>query len=161
MLNQELRELYQEVILDHGRHPRNFRVPEQYNYSREGYNPLCGDRLKLFLTIGSGDAPIIEDIAFKGEGCAISMASASLLTEVLKGKTQAEAELLFHHFHALVTGQQQTGADLLGKLRVLAGVRAFPSRIKCATLVWHTLVAALSDEGRSDAAKPEPWVTTE
>lgn len=161
MLNQELRELYQEVIIDHGRHPRNFRVPEQYNHSREGYNPLCGDRLKLFVMIGSGEAPVIEDIAFKGEGCAISMASASLLTEGLKGKTQAEAETLFHHFHASVTGQQQTGLDGLGKLRVLLGVRSFPSRIKCATLAWHTLMSALSDEGRSDAVKPEPWVTTE
>tara|TARA_R110002167_G_scaffold37216_5_gene116739 strand:+ start:156 stop:641 length:486 start_codon:yes stop_codon:yes gene_type:complete len=161
VLNQELRELYQEVIIDHGRHPRNFRVPEQYNHSREGYNPLCGDRLKLFMMIGSGDAPVIEDIAFTGAGCAISMASASLLTEGLKGKTQAEAEALFDHFHGLVTGQQQTGADGLGKLRVLLGVRAFPSRIKCATLAWHTLMAALSDEGRPDVALSDPWVTTE
>lgn len=161
MLNQELRELYQEVIIDHGRHPRNCRVPEQYNHSREGYNPLCGDRLKLFIRIGSGDPPVIEDIAFKGEGCTISIASASLLTEGLKGKTLAEAEALFQHFHASVTGPQQTAADGLGKLSVLLGVRAFPSRIKCATLAWHTLMAALSEEGLPDAAPSAPWVTTE
>lgn len=161
MLNQELRELYQEVIIDHGRHPRNFRVPERYNHAREGYNPLCGDRLTLFMMIGPGDPPVIDDIAFKGEGCAISLASASLLTEGLKGKTVAEAQALFEHFHALVTGQQQTAADGLGKLSVLLGVRAFPGRIKCATLAWHTLMAALSDEGLPGAAPSAPWVTTE
>ena len=159
--NQELRELYQQVIIDHGRHPRNFRVPEGYSHSREGYNPICGDRLQLYLMLGPGDEPVIEDIAFEGEGCAISMASASLLTEFLRGKTETEARALFEDFHQLVTGETQPGPEVLGKLRVLAGVRAFPSRIKCATLAWHTLVGALDKGGRRGAGDGGGWITTE
>ena len=155
-MNQELRELYQEVIIDHGRRPRNFKVLEGYTHSQEGYNPLCGDRLQLFLLIKPGPEQVIEAASFLGEGCAISMASASLLTESLKGKTQAEAQALFQQFHQLVTGGEQSQTEL-GKLRVLAGVRAFPTRIKCATLAWHTLLGALSN----NEEKPEDWVTTE
>ncbi|MEH6579997.1 MAG: SUF system NifU family Fe-S cluster assembly protein [Amphritea sp.] len=156
-MNQELRELYQEVIIDHGRRPRNFKVLEGYTHSQEGYNPLCGDRLKLFLLIKPGAEPIIEAASFLGEGCAISMASASLLTESLKGKTLTEAQALFQQFHQLVTNEDEQSQTQLGKLQVLAGVRAFPTRIKCATLAWHTLLGALS----KDEDKPENWATTE
>ncbi|WP_432470585.1 Fe-S cluster assembly sulfur transfer protein SufU [Amphritea sp. HPY] len=155
-MNNELRELYQEVIIDHGRRPRNFRVLQEYSHSQEGYNPLCGDRLQLFLLIRPGPEPVIEDASFLGEGCAISMASASLLTESLKGKTAAEAQTLFQQFHQLLTGDEAAQSEV-GKLQVLAGVRAFPTRIKCATLAWHTLIGALN--GGED--KPEAWVTTE
>lgn len=162
-MNQELRELYQEVIIDHGRRPRNFKVLKGYTHSQEGYNPLCGDRLKLFLLIKSGAAaPVIEAASFLGEGCAISMASASLLTESLKGKTLTEAQALFQQFHQLVTGDEKEVHTELGKLKVLVGVRAFPTRIKCATLAWHTLLGALnSGEVNSSEVKPEGWVTTE
>jgi nitrogen fixation protein NifU and related proteins len=144
----DLRALYQEVIIDHGQQPRNFGPLPDANRSAEGFNPLCGDRLTLRLKVADG---VILDARFEGAGCAISTASASLMTEALLGKTEAEAEVLFAGFHALVTGTEPT-ADV-GKLAVLAGVQAFPSRIKCATLAWHTLRAALAD-------KPLP-VTTE
>ncbi len=151
----QLRELYQQVIIDHGRHPRNFRVVEGYSHYAEGYNPVCGDRLQLYLRLGPGPDPVIEDIAFVGQGCAISMASASMLTESLKGKTEVAARDLFQRFHALVTDAGETPAAGLGKLRVLAGVKAFPSRIKCATLAWHTLVSALDQPGDGDSPGSE------
>jgi len=160
-MNNELRELYQEVIIDHGRHPHNFKVLQEYSHSQEGYNPLCGDRLQLFLLIRPGPVQIIEDASFLGEGCAISMASASLLTECLKGRTVAEAQTLFQQFHQLLTGdaavQDHAEPGKLGKLKVLSGVRSFPTRIKCATLAWHTLLGALN----AGEDKSEGRVTTE
>ena len=145
----DLSGLYQEVILDHSKRPRNFRVIDDATARAEGYNPLCGDRLTLYLRM-EGDK--ISDIAFKGAGCAISTASASILTETLKGKTRKEAEALFHTFHDLVTGKNGTGRDL-GKLAVFSGVSEFPARVKCASLSWHTMKSALKGE-------PDP-VTTE
>ena len=140
-MTPDVRELYQELIVDHSKSPRNCRVIEDADSSAEGYNPLCGDHVTLFVKL-EGDR--VKDISFQGNGCAISTASASLLTEVLKGKTQAEAEALFSSFHDLVTGQGvQAGGPTLGKLKVFAGVSEFPVRVKCATLVWHTLRAAL------------------
>jgi len=138
----ELRDLYQEVILDHGRRPRNFRVLADADRRTEGYNPLCGDRLTLYLRL---DGDVIRDVAFQGSGCAISTASASLLTETVVGKRVAEAEEIFGAFHALLTaGERGDGkAAALGKLEVFAGVGEFPARVKCATLPWHTLHAAL------------------
>ncbi|MDN0083380.1 SUF system NifU family Fe-S cluster assembly protein [Crenobacter sp. SG2305] len=142
----DLRELYQELIVDHYRHPHNFGPLDGANRRAEGVNPLCGDRLTLWLRVVDG---VIEDARFEGVGCAISTASASLMTDALKGRTEEQAEALFTGFRALVTG----GADAvpavaLGKLEVLAGVREFPTRVKCATLAWHTLQAALHDDGR-------------
>lgn len=139
----DLRDLYQEVIIDHGRQPRNFGPMPEANRNAEGFNPLCGDKLTLHLDVTDG---VIRDARFEGAGCAISTASASLMTEALRGKTEAEAEALFGNFHSLVTGTDPA-ADV-GKLAVLAGVREFPSRIKCATLAWHTLRAALADQPR-------------
>ncbi|HXG23963.1 MAG TPA: SUF system NifU family Fe-S cluster assembly protein [Chthonomonadales bacterium] len=143
----DLRELYQEVILDHSKRPRNFRKMEEANRYSEGYNPLCGDRVTLYLNLEDG---IVKDISFQGSGCAISTASASMLTECLKGKTTAEAEALFQRFHELVTGPPDEIPDVegLGKLAVFAGVREFPIRVKCATLAWHTLRAALTGEDK-------------
>jgi nitrogen fixation NifU-like protein len=141
-MNAELRDLYQEVVIDHGRRPRNFGPLPGANHEAEGFNPLCGDRLTLRLKVGDG---VIQDARFEGAGCAISTASASLMTEALKGRTQAEVETLFKDFHALVTGEASPAGEL-GKLEVLAGVREFPARVKCATLAWHTLQAALHDE---------------
>ncbi|MFL6202401.1 MAG: Fe-S cluster assembly sulfur transfer protein SufU [Thermoanaerobaculia bacterium] len=134
----DLRDLYQEVILDHNRTPRNFGRLPNANRESEGYNPLCGDRVKVFLHV---EDDRIEDIAFQGSGCAISTASASLMTEAVKGKTVEEARRLFHGFHDLMT----TGgnADDLGKLAVFTGVREYPIRVKCATLAWHAVQAAL------------------
>lgn len=140
----DLRELYQEVIFDHNRNPRNFGKPARIDRSSEGFNPLCGDRLTLYLMFG--DDGRVAQAAFEGQGCAISTASASLMTESLKGKTEAEAEALFRQFHALVTGESEVDPATLGKLQVLAGVREFPARVKCATLAWHTLHAALHGE---------------
>lgn len=140
----DLRDLYQEVIVDHSRRPRNYGPLQQHNHHAEGFNPLCGDRLTVYLQVTGG---IIEAASFEGSGCAISTASASLMTEALKGKTEAQAEALFAGFHALVTGAAAASeATPLGKLQVLAGVQAFPTRIKCATLAWHTLQAALHDQ---------------
>jgi nitrogen fixation NifU-like protein len=139
----ELDELYQEVILDHNRRPRNFRVIEPATSKQEGYNPLCGDRLTLYLTL-EGD--VITDVAFQGSGCAISKASASLMTEALKGKTVADARELFDKFHAMITSDHAGPTADLGKLSVLAGVREFPSRIKCASLAWHTMKAAVAHD---------------
>ncbi len=137
----DLRDLYQEVIFDHNRRPRNFGRLAGANRSAEGFNPLCGDMLALYLRVVDG---VIEDVSFEGNGCAISTAAASLMTEALKGKTEAEAEALFEAFHALVTASGPPAVPL-GKLEVLAGVREFPMRVKCATLAWHTLHAALHD----------------
>jgi nitrogen fixation NifU-like protein len=141
----DLQDLYQELILDHGRRPRNFRPLDGATRSAEGYNPLCGDKVKIYVKM---DADIVKDISFEGAGCAISTASASIMTETLKGKTRAEAEELFQTFHDLVTGRQaQLDAPELGKLAVFSGVSEFPIRVKCATLSWHTLRAALNGEG--------------
>jgi nitrogen fixation NifU-like protein len=139
----ELTDLYQEVILDHNRRPHNFRVIDDASAKQEGYNPLCGDRLTLYLTL---DGDVIKDVAFQGQGCAISKASASLMTDAIKGKTVAEARDLFEHFHAMITSDTQTQAADLGKLSVLAGVREYPTRIKCASLAWHTMKAAVASE---------------
>ncbi len=147
----DLTDLYQEIIVDHNRSPRNFGKIDDRTQQAEGYNPLCGDRLTLYLRVTDG---IIEDVSFDGAGCAISVASASLMTEGIKGKTAQEAEELFKQFHQLVTttSADQTPEPELGKLAALAGVRAYPTRVKCATLAWHTLDSALS--GR-DGAKTE------
>ena len=139
----ELNELYQEVILDHNRRPHNFRVIEG-GTKQEGYNPLCGDRLTLYVAIDGG---VIKDVAFQGSGCAISKASASLMTDALKGKTAAEARALFDQFHAMITSDHSGPTADLGKLSVLAGVREFPARIKCASLAWHTMKAAVAHDG--------------
>src|SRR5688572_13308685 len=127
----ELTDLYQEVILDHNRRPHNFRVIEAPTAKQEGYNPLCGDRLTLYVAMDGG---VIKDVAFQGSGCAISKASASLMTDALKGKTADEARTLFNQFHAMITSDHTVPAADLGKLSVLAGVREFPTRIKCASL---------------------------
>ncbi len=144
----DLRELYQEVILDHGRNPRNFRAIEQPTCTLEGYNPLCGDRLTLYLEL---DGDRVRDISFEGSGCAISTASASLLTETLVGKTKAEAEEIFERFHTMLVGDPKDAIDpaALGKLAVFQGVCEFPTRVKCASLCWHTLHAALRGEKKS------------
>ena len=141
----DLRELYQEVILDHGKNPRNHRLPEPFNREGRGYNPLCGDKITLRLQL---DGDTITDIGFIGQGCAISQASCSTMTEALKGKSLAEAEALFGKFHTMVTSDDGSGDDLdaLGKLAVFSGVREFPMRVKCATLGWHTLNQALRDD---------------
>jgi nitrogen fixation NifU-like protein len=139
----ELTDLYQEVILDHNRRPRNFRTIASPSHHAEGYNPLCGDRLNLYVQV-NGDT--ITDVAFEGSGCAISKASASLMTDALKGKTVSEANSLFERFHRVVTTPPDQPVEDLGKLSVLAGVREFPVRVKCASLAWHTLKAALDRE---------------
>ena len=141
----DLQDLYQELILDHGRRPRNFRPLEGANRSAQGYNPLCGDKVRVYVKL-NGD--IVEDVSFEGAGCAISTASASIMTETLKGKTREQAEELFQTFHDLVTGREaQLDAPELGKLAVFSGVSEFPMRVKCATLSWHTLRAALGGNG--------------
>jgi nitrogen fixation NifU-like protein len=147
-----LRELYQEVILDHSKKPRNFREIENAEHQAKGYNPLCGDKITVFVALKDGK---IQDVGFQGAGCAISTASASMMTESLKGKTMEEAEALFGRFHDLVTGKLEPGEgiDELGKLAVFAGVQEFPIRVKCATLAWHTLRAAVD--------KSEEAVSTE
>ena len=144
----EMRDLYQEFILDHYKHPRNFRFPDPSTHVGEGYNALCGDRLTLKLRVGEDGR--IEDIGFQGSGCAISTASASTLTEVLMGKTVDEAHALFEAFHQVVTGENALpDPDALGKLAAFAGVSAYPMRVKCATLAWHTLEQALEGGGTS------------
>lgn len=136
----DLSELYQEVILDHNRRPRNFHAIEQADRTQEGFNPLCGDRLTLYVKLESNR---IVDLAFQGSGCAISKASASLMTEALKGKTLEEARGLFDRFHEMITSPPESVPADLGKLSVLAGVREFPTRVKCASLAWHTMKAAV------------------
>jgi nitrogen fixation protein NifU and related proteins len=144
---EDLRELYQEVIFDHNRNPRNFRAMEDADRKVEGFNPLCGDRLTLFLKM---DGDKITDASFQGSGCAISTASVSLMTEIIKGKTETEADTLFKTFHEMTTGKdEQINLEAVGKLAVLAGVREYPARVKCATLAWHTLDAALKNQHES------------
>ena len=143
-------DLYQEVILDHSKRPRNCHPMDDANRRAEGYNPLCGDKLKLFLKI---EDDVVKDVSFVGSGCAISTASASLMTESLKGKTRGEALKLLDHFHELLTTDAAIREDL-GKLVVFCGVRDYPARVKCATLAWHTLRSALTSTG-------DPAVTTE
>jgi nitrogen fixation NifU-like protein len=139
----ELTDLYQEVILDHNRRPRNFHALANASHRAEGYNPLCGDRLTLYLSVNEG---VITEAAFEGAGCAISKASASMMTETLKGKTLAEADALFQRFHRMVTTPPDQPVEDMGKLSSLAGVREFPIRVKCASLAWHTFKAALANE---------------
>lgn len=147
-MSSELRELYQEVILDHSKKPRNFRALPDASHA-EGFNPLCGDRATVFVEVEDGK---VKDASFVGSGCSISTASASMMTEAVKGKTAAEADALFERFHALVTASpDQAGkmAPELGKLAVFAGVCEFPVRVKCASLPWHTLKAALHGAGQT------------
>ena len=142
----DLRDLYQEVILDHSKQPRNFRRPADCNHEAKGDNPLCGDKVTVFLTIRDGK---VADVGFQGRGCAISVASASLMTEIIKGKTEEEVRDLFDRFHDEMTGRSAchgAAAGELDKLTVLSGVREYPMRVKCATLSWHTLMAALEDQ---------------
>ncbi len=136
----EIEELYQEVILDHNKSPRNFGILEEASQKAEGYNPLCGDRLALYVKM---DGDVIKDIRFQGSGCAISVASASMMTACLKGKTKAEAEKIFKQFHRMVTTGANGDAEELGSLAAFSGVSRFPVRVKCASLSWHTLKAAL------------------
>ena len=139
----DLREIYQEVIFDHYRTPRNCRALAGANHKAEGYNPLCGDKVVVYLKIDDG---VIRDASFEGVGCAISTAAASLMTEALKGRRIGEVEDLFGEFHDMVTGKETGAHPRLGKLEVLAGVREFPTRVKCATLAWHAVLAALKDQ---------------
>ena len=139
----DLRELYQEVILDHNKRPRNFRELDGADRHADGFNPLCGDKLAVYLNL---DGDVIADVAFLGSGCAISKASASLMTDAVKGKTVTEARWLFDEFHRMVTERDAAvDAGMLGKLAVLSGVRDYPIRVKCASLAWHTLCAAFND----------------
>jgi nitrogen fixation protein NifU and related proteins len=139
----DLSDLYQEVILDHNRRPRNFHAIPDASHTAEGYNPLCGDRLTLYMKL-TGD--VITDLAFEGAGCAISKASASMMTDALKGHTIAEATALFDRFHRMVTTPPEQALEDMGKLSSLAGVREFPVRVKCASLAWHTLKAAMAKQ---------------
>jgi len=143
VLSANLRELYQELILDHGRRPRNFHLMEPCDASAEGYNPLCGDKCKVYLKISDD---VITDVSFTGNGCAISTASASMMTQLAVGKSVADAEEMFQAFHALVTGGQMPENSPMDfeKLTVFGGVKEFPSRVKCASLPWHTLKAAIA-----------------
>lgn len=138
----DMRELYQQLIIDHGRNPRNFGALQHANHSKEGYNPLCGDKLTIYIIECEG---IIQDIKFEGSGCAISMASASMMTQALKGKTMEDVQHYFSDFHDVMT-KGFAAPERLGKLAVLQGVAEYPARIKCATLCWHTLMAALHDD---------------
>jgi nitrogen fixation NifU-like protein len=148
-MNTELRELYQTVIIDHGKNPRNFHILENPTHFLDGYNPLCGDKITLYLQL---EDEVITEASFTGSGCAISMASSSLMIELLKGKTVDEAKVLFEEFHAMLTIDGAT-SDHLGKLCVLSGVKTFPARVKCATLAWHTLLGTLN--GDQSPAKTE------
>ncbi|MBF0094194.1 MAG: SUF system NifU family Fe-S cluster assembly protein [Alphaproteobacteria bacterium] len=154
-MQDELRDLYQEVILDHGKHPRNLRHPADANRRAEGHNPMCGDQLTVFLKVSADGT--VEDAAFEGQGCAISVASASMMTEILKGKSAAQAHALFSVLHSICTGEEDghdhsrhnllAGLDdEMDRLVILAGVREFPVRVKCATLAWHTMVAAIDGQ---------------
>ena len=151
-MDRELKELYKQVILDHNKSPRNFRKMDNASSKAEGYNPLCGDHIDVYVLVEDG---IVKDVSFNGEGCAISKASASVMTSMLKGKSKEEAEKLFNKFHNLVTGKLDDDSEVedLGKLAVFAGVQEFPIRVKCASLAWHTLMSALANN--------EKKVTTE
>lgn len=138
----DLRDLYQQVIMDHKKNPRNFREIVDANHMAHGNNPLCGDALVVYVKMNEG---VIEDVSFQGSGCAISVASASLMTETLKGKTLEEAEKLYDNVHNALTGESEN-AELAGKLQVLGGVKEFPARVKCATLSWHTVHAAMDND---------------
>lgn len=142
MSNADLRDLYQQVIMDHNKKPRNFREMENANHLAHGNNPLCGDTLVVFVKL---DGDVIEDLSFQGSGCAISVASASLMTEALKGKTLVEAEHVYQQMHKQLTGDE-FDSSVLGKLEVLGGVKEFPARVKCATLSWHTMHAAMDND---------------
>lgn len=144
-MNNELNDLYQQVILDHNKSPRNYGILEHSTHSAEGHNPLCGDHIDIYLQVENG---IIKDITFNGSGCAISKASASIMTTVLKGKTVEEAKILFNDFHEVVTSDptEELDSSNFGKLAVFCGVREFPARIKCASLAWHTLTNALEHQ---------------
>jgi len=151
-LSSDVRDLYQEVVVDHSRRPRNFRKLEGADRTAEGYNPLCGDQITLYVKL---DGQVIQDISFQGSGCAISKASASMMTASVKGKTKEQAEALFKQFHSLVTEgpNGKSNPEELGKLVVLGGVSEFPARVKCASLAWHTLRSAL--EGKQAAVSTE------
>ncbi|MCK4763977.1 MAG: SUF system NifU family Fe-S cluster assembly protein [Candidatus Aminicenantes bacterium] len=147
-MKADLKELYQEIILDHNKNPRNFKKLDRHTHKAEGYNPLCGDHYTLYLKVENDK---ILDVSFEGAGCAISKSSASLMTSCIKGKSRAEAEEIFRNFHLMLTGNLEPG-DLPGsmcKMEALQGVKAFPTRIKCATLVWHTMKSAL--DGKQEA----------
>ena len=144
----ELSELYQQVILDHNKKPRNFRKLETANHTAEGYNPLCGDQLTIYVNL---EDDRVTDVGFEGSGCAISKASASMMTQAVKGKSKEQAETLFKEFHSMVTGEldEENEENTLGNLKIFAGVREFPVRVKCATLPWHTMHAALNKEDKA------------
>lgn len=146
----DLRDLYQEVILEHSKSPRNFSALATANRKAEGYNPLCGDHFTVYLAVEDDH---IRDVSFQGSGCAISKASASMMTQALKGKKTEEAERMFEEFHSIVTGKRDASTELLGKLAVFSGVSEFPLRVKCATLAWHTMHAAL--QGREQSVSTE------
>ncbi|MFH1573142.1 MAG: Fe-S cluster assembly sulfur transfer protein SufU [Acidobacteriota bacterium] len=146
----DLRELYQQVILDHHKRPKNFRRIDEANHTAQGFNPLCGDKISLYLVL---DGDVVRDVAFEGSGCAISTASASMMTEALKGKRVEEIEAIFEAFHEMVMGSREPNPDSLGKLAVFTGVREFPLRVKCATLAWHTMMAAL--QGKTETVVTE------
>jgi nitrogen fixation NifU-like protein len=153
----DLRELYQDIILDHGRHPRNFRPIEHPTHTAKGHNPLCGDRVTIYLSV---DGDRIADVSFEGRGCAISTAAASLMTEILRGKSLAEARALFAQFHAKVTGGDaaelpEALAEDAERLEPLTGVKSYPARVKCATLPWHAFEAALKAGLAGDTVKTE------
>jgi len=153
----DLRDLYQDIILDHGQNPRNFRAQEHPSHFAHGHNPLCGDRVTVFVTLDGGR---VRDVSFQGRGCAISQASASLMTETLRGKTRAEAEALFQGFHAKVTGgavpaTPATLDDEMERLEPLSGVKSYPARVKCATLAWHAFEAALKNGALGATVKTE------
>ncbi len=149
-MSGQMGDLYQQLIVDHSRRPRNFRAIPDANWKVEGYNPLCGDKMTIYVKLEDG---VVKEIGFQGAGCAISTASASMLTESVKGKTRAEAEALFQRFHALVTGQPAAAEVPLGKLAAFSGVCDYPTRVKCATLAWHALRAAL--EGKQETVSTE------
>lgn len=142
----ELSELYQQVILDHNKKPRNFRKLETANHTADGYNPLCGDQLTVYLNV---EDDRVQEVGFEGSGCAISKASASMMTQAVKGKSKEEVETLFKEFHSMVTGEldEENEENSLGNLKIFAGVREFPVRVKCATLPWHTMHAAMNKAG--------------
>ena len=144
----ELSELYQQVILDHNKKPRNFRKLEAANHQADGYNPLCGDQLTIYLNV---EDDLVTDVGFEGSGCAISKASASMMTQAVKGKSKEHAEALFKEFHSMVTGEldEEAEENNLGNLKIFAGVREFPVRVKCATLPWHTMHAALNQQDQA------------
>ena len=142
-MTSDLRDLYQEVIFDHYKRPRNNRTLDEANHHAQGHNPLCGDKVTIYVKVDDG---VIQDVAFEGSGCAIATASASMMTEALKGRKLEDVEKLFHGFHDMVTSPPDAASPPLGKLDALRGVREFPARVKCATLAWHTLQAALHAE---------------